>query len=48
MAAWLSWLEHSVHTRGVTGSNPVAATILKIADSSMALRSSNGKASVGV
>ena len=27
MAAWLSWLEHSVHTRGVTGSNPVAATI---------------------
>ena len=29
-AAWLSWLEHSVHTRGVTGSNPVAATIFSI------------------
>ena len=26
MAAELSWLEHAVHTRSVTGSNPVAAT----------------------
>ena len=27
MAAWLSWLERPVHTREVTGSTPVAATI---------------------
>ena len=27
MAAQLSWLEHSVHTRSVIGSNPIAATI---------------------
>ena len=26
MAAQLSWLEHSVHTRSVVGSNPTAAT----------------------
>ena len=26
MAAWLSWLEHAVHTRRVVGSNPTAAT----------------------
>ncbi len=25
-AGWLSWLEHTVHTRGVAGSNPVPAT----------------------
>ena len=54
MAAWLSWLEHSVHTRGVTGSNPVAATIIIIAfvdgllvqtDSSIREFSSAGRAS---
>ena len=26
MAAWLSWLEHSVHTRQIGGSTPLAAT----------------------
>ena len=26
VAAWLSWLEHAVHTRRVVGSNPTAAT----------------------
>lgn len=25
--AWLSWLEHTVHIREVTGSSPVASTI---------------------
>ena len=29
MAAYLSWLEHSVHTRSVTGSSPVAATMIR-------------------
>ncbi len=24
--AWLSWLEHTVHIREVTGSSPVAST----------------------
>jgi hypothetical protein len=28
MAAWLSWLERTVHTREVVGSTPSAATIL--------------------
>ena len=28
MAAWLSWLEHAVHTRRVVGSSPTAATII--------------------
>ena len=27
MAEQLSWLEHSVHTRGVVGSSPISATI---------------------
>lgn len=26
--AWLSWLEHTVHIREVTGSSPVASTTL--------------------
>ena len=26
MEAWLSWLEHTVHIREVTGSSPVAST----------------------
>lgn len=26
MGDWLSWLEHSYHTAGVTGSNPVSPT----------------------
>ena len=26
MARWLSWLEHTVHTRGVVGSSPTLAT----------------------
>lgn len=28
MEAWLSWLEHTVHIREVTGSSPVASTTL--------------------
>ena len=31
MAVQLSWLEHLVHTQGVTGSNPVTATTFLIA-----------------
>ena len=27
--AWLSWLEHTVHIREVTGSSPVASTNIK-------------------
>lgn len=29
MEAWLSWLEHTVHIREVTGSSPVASTNIK-------------------
>ena len=29
MEAWLSWLEHTVHIREVTGSSPVASTNAK-------------------
>lgn len=28
--AWLSWLEHTVHIREVTGSSPVASTIFVV------------------
>lgn len=28
--AWLSWLEHTVHIREVTGSSPVASTRTKL------------------
>ena len=30
MAGQLSWLEHTVHTRGVAGSNPVPATLKRL------------------
>ncbi len=32
MEAWLSWLEHTVHIREVTGSSPVASTTRNLKD----------------